>query len=240
MVISALRQAVKTAARRRIPARGLPVVVSRDEQDGIGGLALAAAKRMTKDQRRRQLLETANAIIRSEGTDALTLGRLAERAGVTKPIAYEHFGTRAGLLVALYQDYDEQQTKALRAAIKAGGHSLEDVAGILSTAYVDCVLSAGPVYDEVTAALSATEETKAFLQSARDLYMAEYRKAFAPFVKLPRRRATAILTGIMGAAEFVSQAAAAGRLSRSEAIAALSHIMVSAFASGTAAARAAE
>ncbi|MHC8285601.1 helix-turn-helix domain-containing protein [Pseudomonas sp. XS1P51] len=33
------------------------------------------------------------------GTDALTLATLAERAGVTKPVAYEHFRTRSGLLI---------------------------------------------------------------------------------------------------------------------------------------------
>jgi AcrR family transcriptional regulator len=43
---------------------------------------------MSKEERRRQLLDTASDIVRSEGTEALTLGHLAERAGVTKPIAY--------------------------------------------------------------------------------------------------------------------------------------------------------
>jgi AcrR family transcriptional regulator len=183
---------------------------------------------MAKEQRRRQLLGTASAIIRSEGTDALTLARVAERAGVTKPIAYEHFGTRAGLLLALYRDYDEQQTRALRVALKASGKTLEDVASILSAAYVDCVLSAGPECDAISAALSAYDETKDFLQSSRDFYIAKYRKAFAPFAKLSPQRSRAILAGILGAAEALSQAAAAGRVSRTEAISALSGIMIGA------------
>jgi AcrR family transcriptional regulator len=188
----------------------------------------AASKRMPKAQRRRQLLDTAYAIVRSEGTDALTLARLAERAGVTKPIAYEHFGTRAGLLAALYRDYEEQQTKAMHAAIEAGGRRLEDVASIVSAAYVDCVLSAGPACDDIAAALSAFEETKDFLQSSRDYNIGELRKAFAPFVKLPRRRAAAILAGVLGAADALSHAAAAGRMSRAEAVDALSRIMIGA------------
>ncbi|MBC8136296.1 MAG: helix-turn-helix transcriptional regulator, partial [Fibrella sp.] len=56
---------------------------------------------MSKAQRREQLLQVAYEIIRSEGTDELTLARVAEQAGVTKPIAYEHFGSRSGLLIAL-------------------------------------------------------------------------------------------------------------------------------------------
>ena len=183
---------------------------------------------MPKAQRRRQLLATAFEIVRSEGTDALTLARLAQSAGVTKPIAYEHFGTRAGLLAALYRDYEEQQIRAMHTAIEAGGRTLDDVASIVSAAYVDCVLSAGPACDDIAAALSAFEETKDSLQSSRDYNIAELRKACAPFVKLPRQRGAAILAGVLGAADALSRAAAAGRLSRADAVGALSRIMTGA------------
>jgi AcrR family transcriptional regulator len=186
---------------------------------------------MAKEARRRQLLETALEIIRSEGTEALTLSYLAERAGVTKPIAYEHFGTRSGLLIALYRDYDERQTQAMRAALEAKGKTLEDVAGIVSAAYVDCVLTAGPEFGALAAALSATEEMEDFRQSLRDSYIAEFRKAFAPFARLPRGEGQALLTGLLGAAESLSQAAASGRLSRAQAVSALSHIMLGALES---------
>ena len=189
---------------------------------------MVTAKRMPKEARRKQLLETAYAIVESEGTDALTLATLAERAGVTKPIAYEHFGTRAGLLAALYRDYEERHTQSIHAAVKSDAKSLEDVAEILSAAYVDCVLSAGPECEEIAAALSAYEETKDFRQVSRDFYAAEYRKAVAPFVKLPAKRGQAILSGIIGAAEALSQAAATDHMSRAEAVAALTSIMVGA------------
>ncbi len=52
------------------------------------------------DERQRQLLEVAWRLVREEGTEALTLGRLAEQAEVTKPVVYDHFGTRARLLAA--------------------------------------------------------------------------------------------------------------------------------------------
>ena len=43
-------------------------------------------KRLSRDERRRQLLDVAWQLVRDEGTDALSLGRLAEQAGVTKPV----------------------------------------------------------------------------------------------------------------------------------------------------------
>ena len=173
-------------------------------------------------------MQTALAIVRDEGTEALTLAHLAERAGVTKPIAYEHFGTRAGLLVALFRDHDDKTTEAVRIALATGGTTLEKVASILSTAYVDACRSMGPEINAIFDALSASEETQEFRRSWRDFLVSEFRTAFAPFVKLPRRQSTALLVGILGAAESLTEAAGADRLTRAETIAALTRIMVTA------------
>jgi AcrR family transcriptional regulator len=186
------------------------------------------SRRMPKPQRRSQLLQTAHAIIREEGTDALTLARVAERAGVTKPIAYEHFGTRSGLLIALYRDYDEQQNRAMRAAIQTSAKTLEDVASILSAAYVDCAVTAGPVYGDITAALSGSDEMEELLNSCRDSFIAECQTAITPFVMLSPEQSQAILLGYIGAAETLSQAAADERLSPTAAINALSDLLIGA------------
>ncbi|BCH23805.1 TetR/AcrR family transcriptional regulator [Mesorhizobium sp. L-8-3] len=181
-------------------------------------------KKLAKADRREQLLETARSIMREEGTASLTLGRLAERAGVSKPIAYEHFGTRAGLLMALCGVYDEEQTQAQRAALAAGGNSLRDVVAILSAAYLDCALSMGPEVGAAFAALAATEEMAEYRQALREGHMAEYRSALSPYVDLPDSNGDAILAGLLGAGETLSQDAAAGRITREEAVAALTAI----------------
>lgn len=186
---------------------------------------MSESKKMSKEERREQLLEAAFQIVKTEGTDALTLARVAERAGVTKPIAYEHFGTRANLLIAMYQEYAERQDNAMRAALENEGRTLDDVTSILSAAYVDCAVSAGPEYGAITAALSATEKMEELLQSCRDSFAAECGKAFEPFVKLPPSKNQPMLIGIIGAAEFLSQAAALKRISRDEAVSALTNVM---------------
>ena len=71
-------------------------------------MAPTKSRKLAKPERRAQLIETAKAILRECGADALTLGHLAERAGVSKPIAYEHFGTREGLLIALSQEIEDR------------------------------------------------------------------------------------------------------------------------------------
>lgn len=185
---------------------------------------------MPKAERRRQLLDVAFDIVREDGTDALTLATLADRAGVTKPIAYSHFATRPGLLSALYRDYEERQNAAMHAAVATGGRNLDDVARIVSAAYVDCVLTAGPECEEIAAALAAYEETKDFLQSSRDYYVEEFRKAFEPVTACPLDRGRAVLAGLLGAAEAIAHTAAIGHLSRDDAVAALTRIMVGSLA----------
>lgn len=193
-----------------------------------GSARRGAGARLPKEERRRQLLDTALAIVREEGTEALTLAKLAERAGVTKPIAYAHFGTRAGLLVALFKDHDARTTEAVRSALATRARSAGDVADILSAAYIDACLSMGPEIAAVFDALAASEETEDFRQAFRDFLISEFRRAFQPFMDVSGRRFRALLTGVLGAAESLAEAAGRGRLSRAEAVEALSRIMAGA------------
>jgi AcrR family transcriptional regulator len=183
----------------------------------------AATKKLPRAERREQLLETAQTIIREKGTDALTLGHVAECAGVSKPIAYEHFGTRAGLLIALCSDYDLKQKQARGEVLGKDDETLAGAIAVMASAYVSCVLGMGPEMGAAFAALSATEETADFRRSLREGYVAEYRKAFGRFVKLPEND-DAVFLGFLGAAEALAQDAAAGRVSPDEAVEALSRI----------------
>lgn len=194
---------------------------------------MAPAKRLPHDKRRLQLLETAAAIVRAEGTDALTLARVAERAGVTKPIAYEHFETRAGLLVALYRHFDARQAEGARAALESRAHTLSDAVSILATSYVDCTLEAGREFGAIAAALAATEEMDDFRHVMREQYAELFRSALVRFIRLPNKSSKALLLGLIGAAEILSQAAAAGRLSRKDAINALTRTMQGALRNST-------
>jgi len=190
-----------------------------------GGMS---TKRLSKEERRRQLLGTALKIVREEGVEALTLAVLAERAGVTKPIAYEHFGTRAGLLMALFKDHDDRTTEAVNAALSRAPGSIEEVAQIVSAAYVDCVCAIGPEFGALLHALAVSEETTDFPRTWRGFLITEFRSAFAPFVKLPKKSGDALLLGVLGAAEALSDAAAHGRVSRNDAVAALSKLLLGA------------
>ncbi|MGK3992754.1 TetR/AcrR family transcriptional regulator [Sorangium sp. So ce1024] len=185
-----------------------------------------STRRLSKAERREQLLETALAIVREEGTDALTLGRVAERAGVTKPIAYEHFGTRSGLLIALCERIDVRQRGLLFEALARAPARLADVARVASRAYMRCYTSVGPEWYAITAALKGDEEMEAFRQRLLDEYVAIYRDTFAAHVKLPRRELHLRCVGIVGAAEALAGEMLRGRTSEAAAAEALASLIL--------------
>ena len=56
---------------------------------------------MPKDQRRAQLLDAANAVFTTRGYHAAAMDDIAEAAGVSKPVLYQHFGSKLDLYLAL-------------------------------------------------------------------------------------------------------------------------------------------
>jgi AcrR family transcriptional regulator len=183
-------------------------------------------RKLSKAERRDQLLETAQKIVREEGTDALTLGYLAERAGVSKPIAYEHFESRAGLLVALYKEIDDRQVAGLLDALKQTRRRLQDVARVVGKAYVDCYRSIGPEWHAISAALKGDEQMDGFQQSLIDRYVTIYCDAFAPYCKLSREELRLRCRAIIGAGDAIARELTRGRTSESAAAATLASLIV--------------
>ncbi|MCK2244056.1 MULTISPECIES: TetR/AcrR family transcriptional regulator [unclassified Crossiella] len=180
-----------------------------------------AEHRMSRPDRRDHLLRTAAEILHTNGANALTLVTLAERAGVSRPVAYDHFGTREGLLLAMYQDYDEHLAQAMRAARSRAG-SLAEVVTAVCTAYVDGMIAAGPDCGEVQAALLGHPETRDFREQSERCYLNELRAALKPFAPV----APVVLVGLFSALDGVARAAAAGRVPRGKAVAAAVAIVV--------------
>ncbi|MCW2291397.1 AcrR family transcriptional regulator [Pseudomonas sp. BIGb0408] len=173
-------------------------------------------RRLPREERTRQLLQVAWQLIGDEGTDALTLGNLAEAAGVTKPVVYDHFGTRNGLLAALYQDYDERQTRIFDAAIEAAAANLQDKSRVIAVSYVNCVLTQGREISDVVAALNGSPELAAVKKQYQHAFIEKCAAILAPFCA-PRGTSSAGMWAMLGAADSLSDAAVAGDISEEQA-----------------------
>lgn len=173
--------------------------------------------RLTREARLAQLLDMSWRLVSEEGTDALTLPRLAEVAGVAKPVVYDHFGTRNGLLIALYSDFDRRQTEIIDAALAARAPTLEDTARVIAMSYVECVLAQGREIPGVLAALAGSLELDGVKRSYQTAFIEKCRKALSPYLG-EDGVATAAFWAMLGAAESLSTVAASGRITAQQAI----------------------
>lgn len=173
-------------------------------------------RRLSREERYRQLLNVAWQLVREEGTDALTLGRLAEKADVAKPVVYDHFATRSGLLAALYREFDVRQTALMDSALEASKPTLADRATVIASSYVDCVLAQGREIPGVIAALASSPELEKIKRECEAAFMEKCRIALVPFAKTGAVT-SAGLRAMLGAAEALSYAAAAGEITAAQA-----------------------
>ncbi|MNU95189.1 hypothetical protein D3C71_851960 [compost metagenome] len=142
---------------------------------------------------------------------------MAEQAGVTKPVVYDHFGTRAGLLAALYQDFDARQSVVMDARFADSGSTLAEKAQVIADAYVACVMKQGREIPGVIAALAGSPELARIKREYDVVFLEQCRALLSPFAAagaLP----LAGLWGMLGAAEGLSCAATTGDISPEQAV----------------------
>lgn len=185
--------------------------------DVQGATGRATSRRLSKVERRRQLLDTALRIVREEGADRLTLGHLAARAGVSKPVAYDHFDTRSGLLIELYRWIDTERVEAFRDAMTTSERSLEECVGILAAAYIHCAADKTNEFHAVGAALAGSEEKAAVFQELLDNCVQMFVSVLTPHNTLPAAELERRCIGLVGAGEALSAALVRGNLSEAEA-----------------------
>ncbi|WP_207482790.1 TetR/AcrR family transcriptional regulator [Arenibaculum pallidiluteum] len=194
-------------------------------QETDGAARDTVSRRLSRDERRRQLLQTALAIVREEGADRLTLGHLAVRAGISKPVAYDHFGTRSGLLIELYRWIDLERVNAFRDAMSTGERSIGETADALAAAYIRC---AGDMTDEfhvLGAALAGSDEKAAVFQELLDNCVQMFVSVLRPHTALPPADLERCCVGLVGAGEALSALMVRGRCTEAEAIEAFASLI---------------
>lgn len=73
--------------------------------------------RMTRTDRRAQLLDTAEEVFVQQGVGPASMDDVAVQAGVTKPVLYDHFGSKDGLLTAVLGRLGDRMLAETTAAV---------------------------------------------------------------------------------------------------------------------------
>jgi AcrR family transcriptional regulator len=93
---------------------------------------LARAGRLPRSVRRRQLLAAAQQVFVAHGYHAAAMDDIAEAAGVSKPVLYQHFPGKLELYLALLDTQAQALAKAVHEALDATTDNRERVHGVLS------------------------------------------------------------------------------------------------------------
>lgn len=183
------------------------------------------AVRLSRDKRHAQLLDTARQMVAEEGTDSLTLGRLAARAGVSKPVAYDHFGTRTGLLLELYRWIDTEKVEAFRREMEGRRLNERTTVAELARAYIECASDVTGEFHAVGAALAGSSEQAAIFADLLENSTAMFIAVLRPHVGFPTQELERRSRALVSAGESLAADVVNGRSSRSDAIATFAAII---------------
>src|SRR5262249_8390059 len=95
----------------------------------IGAQTAGRPVRLPRSARRKQLLAAAQEVFVAQGYHAAAMDDIAERAGVSKPVLYQHFPGQLELYLALLDTHCDPLADRVRGAMTATTDNKERVAG---------------------------------------------------------------------------------------------------------------
>src|SRR5512132_3040698 len=112
-------------------ATGADAPDAADVPTGRGG-------RLPRSARRKQLLAAAREVFVANGYHAAAMDDIADRAGVSKPVLYQHFPGKLELYLALLDQHAEELIRRVREALASTSDNKQRVAASIA-AYFDFV-----------------------------------------------------------------------------------------------------
>jgi len=91
--------------------------------------------RLPRDQRRSQLLDAAGEVFASKGYHAAAMDDIAEVAGVSKPVLYQHFSSKLELYIALLDASCDQLEAIVSAALVSTDENADRVVATIGAFY---------------------------------------------------------------------------------------------------------
>ncbi|WP_460746278.1 TetR/AcrR family transcriptional regulator [Nocardiopsis oceani] len=107
--------------------------------------ARARGTRLPRVRRRRQLLAAAQEVFVARGYHAAAMDEIADRAGVSKPVLYQHFPGKLELYLALLEEHSEALVEKQREALESTDDNRQRVAASFQ-AYFDFVAGDGEAF----------------------------------------------------------------------------------------------
>ena len=108
-------------------------------------MSTARGVRLPRSARRAQLLEAAQAIFVDRGYHAAGMDEIADRAGVSKPVLYQHFSSKLELYLAVLQRHVDNLVSGVRQALRTTTDNRQRLRAAVA-AFFDFIEHDGPGY----------------------------------------------------------------------------------------------
>jgi AcrR family transcriptional regulator len=175
--------------------------------------------RLPRSARRKQLLAAAQQVFVAQGYHAAAMDDIAERAGVSKPVLYQHFPGKLELYLALLDTHCDALVEQVRAAMTATTDNKERVAGAIRAyfAFVDHESEAFRLIFESD--LRNDQSVRARVDQVERFCIAAITETIMADTGVSRARAELLAAGLVGAAVTSAQFWLAGgrRVAKEEA-----------------------
>jgi AcrR family transcriptional regulator len=170
-------------------------------QDAADTAAGTRTARLPRSARRKQLLAAAQEVFVAQGYHSAAMDDIAERAGVSKPVLYQHFPGKLDLYLALLDTHAEALVTQVREAMASTTDNKVRVDAAIQ-AYYDFVDGEGQAYRLVFESDLRNENP---VRERVDRVNAECMAAIADTITadtgLDRESAELLAMGLIGAAE---------------------------------------
>ncbi|MDQ4094445.1 MAG: TetR/AcrR family transcriptional regulator [Actinomycetota bacterium] len=157
--------------------------------------------RMPRDERRAQLLVAATDVFVNNGYHATVMDDIAERAGVSKPVLYQHFPGKLELYLALLERHTDELVRRVRGAILETHDNRQRVFNAVR-AYFDFVDGDGGAFRLVFESdLRNQPAVQAVVERAYTACVAAIVQAVVADAGLDTDRAWLVAVGVVGISE---------------------------------------
>ncbi len=157
--------------------------------------------RMPRDERRAQLLAAATDVFVNNGYHATVMDDIAERAGVSKPVLYQHFPGKLELYLALLERHTDKLVRRVLAAIEETHDNRQRVRNAVG-AYFDFVDGDGAAFRLVFESdLRNQPAVQAIVEQANTVCVEAIAQAVVADAGLDADRARRGAVGVVGVSE---------------------------------------
>ncbi|WP_441250366.1 TetR/AcrR family transcriptional regulator [Kitasatospora sp. McL0602] len=161
--------------------------------------------RLPRSARREQLLGAAQEVFVAQGYHAAAMDDIADRAGVSKPVLYQHFPGKLELYLALLDKHCDALVDAVRNALSATADNKMRVAATMD-AYFNYVSSESGAFRLVFESdLTNEPAVRERVERASDASATLVSKVIAEDTDLPEHESKLLAAGVCGMAQITAR-----------------------------------